>query len=201
MNQISVRWSLFLLGLLLTACRPTSLDPAAYMAWVSDPQHGLHSIRQIGDYQLDLQLLPPSYQALRQTEGRPNSALIRAMEADMAESLDFELRLRPAQSSQPLLKHKISSPQHYQERVQYLAFEMEKHLQLVIGTDTLRPLIYHFERAFDLKPAVTCLLSFERPEVLPATAQLILDDQAFGMGPVHFRLSFAELTALPALKY
>ena len=112
--------------------------------------------------------------------------------------LHFELRIGSKDRKTPLLRNGISGMQSYQERVQYLSFEQERRIYLFSETDTLQPLLYHFERSFDLSPDVLCSLAFDH---LPkGDFALLIDDANLGLGPVYFSFHSTDFQAIPALK-
>ena len=193
--------SLLGLGFVLSlfACQ-TSLSPEAYVKWVQDPSNGLRKEKQIGEYQLVAQLLPTDYQLLNPNYAAATPKQQKIWEADANKALTFQLALRTNPEETSVLTHPVSSTQDYQERINYMAFEMERDLYLICGSDTLRPQLYHYERTFNLSRELRCMMSFDRPATLAEKATLVLDDQLMGVGPVHFPIALSSLEQPPQLK-
>lgn len=183
----------------LSACQPDQLAPREFSEWVENPANGLNNQREMGEYQLSAQLMPIPYQAIQLHKASLNAEHLSEMEIELTESLDIHFTMAPQEGEMSFLKYNLSSLEEYQERVNYLSFEMDEYVYLLNGNDTLRPNLYHFERTFDLSPAAHFLLSFPRPKMLEGDVILILEDHYFGMGPVRFRFDLSRLSQLPLL--
>ena len=192
---------LMLLGTVLgcCACQPSQLGSKEYLAWVENPDNGFHNRREMGEYVLGAQLMPTPYQAVQLHKASLDKQSLEEMKTELAESLDIRLTLAPLDQHVSFLKYQLESTTEYQARVNYLSFEMDDYVYLIQEGDTIRPNIYHFERAFDLRPEAHVFLSFPRPKNLDGDVLLVLEDQYFGMGPVRFRFDLHLLSHQPSL--
>ncbi|MEL7148241.1 MAG: hypothetical protein AAFO69_17840, partial [Bacteroidota bacterium] len=77
------------------------------------------------------------------------------------------------------------------QAVQYLSFELQKHLYIKsVEDDQLRPVFMHFERSFDLKKGRNFLLSFDMSGISESTdIKLIIDSKIFGEKAIDFSIN------------
>ena len=102
---------------------------------------------------------------------------------------------------QDITTYRVNDPGEEQERLYYLSFQMKENIRLLQGQDTLAPVLYHFERSFDLSPHRTFVLAFEAPKSEPSKDRtFILDSPILGTGPLKLKITAKDLTNIPDLK-
>ncbi len=197
----------FYLGIGLTLClciffgeRP--LPPSKLMNYVKDPDHGLHKTRQIGPLKVDLQYQPTSVviaNELRQDE------IDRAQYEERAQKLEglqhYLLRLSVDEPGSNISNYAIEHAQEEQERLYYFSFLMKNDIRLVDGRDTLAPVLYHFERSYDLADHRTFVLAFERRDQDDEkTKTFIIEPEYFLTGPIKMKIKAEDINKVPSLK-
>lgn len=184
--------------LLLAACTPTHLPKQQLVSWMEDPSNGLRKVREIGDFKFQLQYQPTHYMETKNPARKGGPEAVSEIKEPESTLAHFELRLGSKDRKTPLLRQGIYDPGAYQERVHYLSFEQEQRIYLISESDTLRPLLYHFERSYDLHADVVCSLAFEK---LPKSDfSIMIDDANLGIGIINFSFQSPDFQAIPALK-
>lgn len=94
----SIGSAVVLAALTLLACGETKTsDPAKYLAWIADPEHGLAIARTVRDRRVSVQYLPAEYRAFRQlTSGHAASQVARDSAKSVADrSVAFMVSVGP----------------------------------------------------------------------------------------------------------
>ncbi|MBI2968480.1 MAG: hypothetical protein HYY40_11810 [Bacteroidetes bacterium] len=203
-----MRLLFWILPLILTAsCRQTpgwqdDLDPMEYVNWVEDMNNGLKVSKQIGNIRFTLQFKPLEYIILKEN-GNPDAGkeeIIKEME-QMKDMQYYTFTISADDHLSDILKYNLNDPADYYFRLNYFASEMQDDLALVEGTDTLRCLLFHYERNYGLAPYTNFLLAFEKKEngeEIPDRT-LIFDDGALNSGIVKITINGAALNRMPKL--
>ncbi|MEM8909574.1 MAG: hypothetical protein AAGD05_17130, partial [Bacteroidota bacterium] len=176
--------------LFLMACS-TDVPPSDLVRYVHQKDHGLIKSKTIGDLQFDLQYKPLDYliaQELRTDE------LVEQAYADRLEDLKglqyYNLRMSvPRLPQRNITNYQVYDDEAQQQRLYYLSFGFKEHLRLIQGRDTLRPVLYHFERSYDLAPHHTFVVAFKETD--PDHTQdktFVVDSPVWPTGPVKFRI-------------
>ena len=175
-----------------------SLTTQEYIDWVDDIDHGLVAIKSVGDYHYTLQHTPIEYILLKEYKTITPAAFQE--EKKNRNGLQyFKLQIATRQGND-LLKRGVADANEYEQRLNYLAYQMQHDIQLVDNGDTLNCLLYHFERTYGLTPHRTVLLGFEastRETYQDKT--LIIDDKITQNGIVKLKLKANQLNNIPTL--
>jgi hypothetical protein len=177
------------------------LNPTAYVQWCEDPANGLQKNKQIEDLTYSLFYKPAEFIALQEekTEHLSGQVLKKKMaELDGLDYYDFKIQLTKDEGE--LLKHKLSSPDEYQERLNYFSFNMQQDIKMIEGLDTVSCALFHFERAYDVAPYAIFLLGFPKGEKDFASKTFFYQDNVFHKGIIKFTFTKDELGSLPKLK-
>jgi hypothetical protein len=194
-----------LLFILITAaairCSVQHVSPREYMKWVKDEENGLRVSKEIGDYKFTLQYKPCEFEALLHLGDKPLAK--KQLDSAVASIKDiqfFTLCINSPGKNDPAKDISIDEAD-YNQRLNYLMFEMQKDFFLVDGKDTLSCLFYHYERNFNVSPENNILLGFERDtlEKEPADKTLIYDDKILETGPVMLTIRSNNIKAVPVL--
>lgn len=172
-----------------------------YVEWVRNPVNGLVKTKIIDDLEYKVQYKPVSYIiSLEEGTDAMTDSLLGLKSEELEGNYYFDLTISLKDAQRELLKAGIESAADYDRRVDYLAFKMQNDIQLVDGKDTLPCVMYHFERAFDVSPACSILLGFEkRPVNLGESKTLLVYDRIFNKGLLKFTFKHNRLQTLPKL--
>jgi hypothetical protein len=174
------------------------LTAEKYLQWVEQPKNGLRVQKTIEDYEYDAQYKPVEYILLKENRHLTQDALVKQKKA--LEALDyFTLRLSNI-SSKDFLKGNVSNKYSYQEILNYYAYEMQKDIQLIEGSDTIKCALYHFERNYGLAPFRSFVLGFERiSRQSDEDKILIIHNRIANQGIVKMRINSIDLNAVPTV--
>lgn len=195
---------LLLGGLLLGlyGCQPSAL-PSDYVRYVSNPDNGLKRSKRVGQLQVDLQYKPIPYliaNELRRNDIQRSQFQERQQELSGSQYYNLQLSV-PGDPQRNIISYGLRSEAELQERLYYLSFGMQHDIRLIDGADTLRPMLYHFERSYDLAPHRTFVLAFEQaPENKDQDKTLILDSPVLATGPLKLKIESKAIQNLPPLK-
>lgn len=184
------------------ACTRHNLEPRDYMAWVKDESNGLHVSKQVGQHTFELQYKPYAFEALLHQHG---AAVTKAELNKAIESLGglqyFTLTIRSEDKKDPA--GSVSTDEaDYNQRLNYLMFDMQQDFSLIDGSDTLPCVFYHYERNFNLSPENNILLGFGLPKKnITNDKTLFYNDQLLNTGPVLLTVKAADIAAVPSLKF
>ena len=74
-----------------------------------------------------------------------------------------------------------------------MAFQFENNIELNIGGQNLSPIIYHYERGFELGKKQRFLFAFQIPEQISSEeATFVFYDNIFNTGKNNFKFSVIE---------
>jgi hypothetical protein len=179
----------------LCACTSKRVQPNNYLDWYKQHSDDFVSSKSVGPFGFQLTYLPVEILVLQ--EYGAEAATSPAWDSLLADRGDFDyysLRIVSKESNTPILKHPAWSIQDYQQRVQYMAFQMQHDIKLLRGSDTSHCALYHFERSYDVTPFTTLMLAFPSGE---QTATFLYNDQVLGLGPVMMPARKPESQSIP----
>lgn len=179
-----------------------SLEPGEYVQWIQDPENGLKKEKTIDDMIFTLQYKPHEYiVCMEEREPQLQDSLVKRKVGELSDMQYYDFKITLKKGEGELLKFKLNSPEEYNERINYFAFNMQKDIQLVEGNDTLPCSLFHFERAYDVTPSSVFMLGFPLSKNNPEDDKtLIVYDKTFNKGFIKFTFSNKELKNLPKLK-
>ncbi len=194
-------WLCLCCCLLMYSCE-RSLAPAQLVAYIQNPDNGLHKNKKVGQLQVDLQYQPTA--SVIANELRKNQITQEEYEQRVPdlESLQyFTLKLSVDEPGKNISTFDISHPQEEQERLYYLSFLMKHDIRLIEGQDTLAPVLYHFERSYDLADHRTFVMAFENktPHNIEDKT-FVFHSDLLGTGPIKLKFKENDLQNTPQLK-
>lgn len=174
--------------------------PAAYINWVDNPENGLISTKDIGNYSFKLQYKPVEYLVIKELKDiHPQHTEFDTLKSAYKNLNYFNFSIK---GQKDILKENIYSYDDYDRRVQYFAFKMQEDLMLVDGSDSLRPVFFHFERDYALSPELRFVLAFPPSKTRSGKDKiLIFNDKILGTGRVKLGISAADLDRIPQLTF
>lgn len=181
----------YLFALFFLAGCTGKMSREAYMHWVQDYANGLHLKQQISPYVVDLQYMPAAYRWYqRHKEEYPSE--------DTAQEADFQyylLKIGFEDGQTDLIKGNTQDKSVWKNRSYYFSFELEHHIRLMADGKSYPCVLYHFERADDIKAERKFVLGFEAPESQYAT--LTIDAPVISTQPVSFNVTPSKLPNTP----
>lgn len=168
--------------LAFAACTSNRVQPNDYLEWYQQYSDDFVSTKSVGPFGFQLTYLPTEVLVM-QEHGADivKSPQWDSLVSDRGNFDYYSLRIVNTEGNMPILKHPAWNIDDYQQRVQYLAFQMQQDIKLLRGQDTSHCALYHFERSYDVTPFTTLMLAFPSGE---PSATFLYDDQVFGLGPV-----------------
>ncbi len=179
----------------------TELPLEQLVKWVGEKENDLSKTKDISEMTYHLSYMPKECMAYMELQNKSYSKeeLQKALGYYNAMTyFNFRIELKEGQGE--LLKHDLSSPQQYNDRINYVSFEMQKDIFLVQGKDTLFPGLYHFERTFDVAPFTTVMLAFDNEKFNPSDEfTVVYNDKLFNKGFIKYNYKPKQLIDLPNL--
>jgi hypothetical protein len=191
----------FISVLLFSACAEKTLPPAEYMSWVKDEAHGLCVRKQVDRHLFTLQYKPCAYEALLHSREKDlDQKKLNELMEPLKEIQYFTLTIESDDHKDPA-GSTATDEADYQQRLNYLMFEMQPDFALIDGDDTLACAFYHYERNYNLAPENHILLGFESKAGEEAKNKTLLyDDHLLGIGLVQITIEATEIKEIPKLK-
>lgn len=189
---------IFASATIFASCATSSVRPEGYLDWYKQHSEDFVSRKSVGPFGFQLTYLPAELLVMQEHGSEiAESPQWDSLVADRGDFDYYSLRLVSKESNIPILKHPAWNIDDYQERVQYMAFTMQKNIKMLHGSDTAQCALYHFERSYDVTPFSTLMLAF--PRTSEASATLLYDDQVLGLGPVMMPAHKPTPESLPEL--
>jgi len=170
-----------------------------FATWCADDRNNFHKTEDIEDVRYKLSYLPAeamAYLELR-TEDYDFATFKKTLEryTDMSY---FNFRIELKNGKGELLKHQLSSPGQYEDRVKYFSFKMEKDICLVQGRDTVFPGLFQFERIFEVAPYANVMFAFDNTLFNKNEEfTVVYNDVVFDKGFIKYHYQNKQLINLP----
>lgn len=194
-------WLLFwLIGLF--ACQ-SDIAPGELKTYIVNPENGLIKKKNIGKVAIAVQYQPIDFLLAKEFNGNHFSKeeyKKRQKELDGAQY--YHLKIGIQEQGKNIINHNLQDANQLQERLYYLSYKMDDDIQLIDGRDTLRPMLFHFERSYDLAPYNSFVLAFDQRQQQKNTDKtFILDIPFLGTGPIKLLFSGNSINNLPKLAW
>lgn len=192
---------LLFLGLFLWTGCEQEVRPSDLVKYVRDPGNGLRKIERIGDLEFDLQYKPLSF--VIANEFRSNAIDKRAYrkrEGELAGLEYYNLKIKVKGSTENITTYQVSNQDDQQNRLYYLSYELNQDLKMVQGKDTLSPVLFHFERTYDVSNHRTFVLAFPHSQSREDRT-LILNSKEIGTGPIEISIEENAINNTPKIKF
>ncbi len=183
--------------------KKTELSPEEYTSWIKSEENHFFKTKEMNDVYFKLFYRPIPYIICNELKSSNISSKvydIREQELEGYEHFILEIGLtEPIQAD--LLKHKISSSDEYQQRVQYLAYQVANDIQIIQNSIVIKPHMTHFERTFDVSPNIKIILAFQTAQLnVSKEFTFQFEDQIFQKGIIKITFEENTLNVLPKLK-
>ena len=190
------------LCIFICSCERT-LPPSQLVAYVQNPENGLHKKKQIGPLKIEVQYQPlASVIANELHKDAITQEEYQHRLPDLENLQYYTLKLSVDQAGKNISTYGIQNSQEEQERLYYLSFLMKNDIHLIEGQDTLSPVLYHFERSYDLADHRAFVIAFknkQKDKLLDKT--FVFQSDILGTPiPVKFKFKENDLQKTPQLK-
>jgi hypothetical protein len=200
--RVSFIYSSVTIILLLWGCTPKVAGPKDYVNFIKNPKNGLCPEKIIRDYTFRFQYLPIEYAALREQDLEQLDYTKYEQDKKSMQGL-IHVNFYIQAENESVLKKDVKSEEEIYERIEYFSYRVQKDFYLLYGDDTLKCLICHFERTYELSPYLTFILGFEDRISNQKNYQdltLVYKDNLLGTGPVRIAIKGKFLRKIPELK-
>jgi len=193
---------LLMFGVIICFCScKHSMNTGKYLGYIHDDKNGLLKAVKLGDWEFDMQYKPYDYILFSESKG--GVGLDKAKRSkELQGTAWFNISFKRIQMDKSPMRYNISSQDEYNQRLNYYLNGAPHDIELVYGTDTLKPMSYLFETNYNLTPQETMVVGFE----LPATStkpekdmQLVYYDRVFGNGIIKATYAAKALNNIPDL--
>lgn len=191
-----------LFGILFSACIHRELGPAEYMSWVKNGGNGLRVTKEVGKHTFVLQYKPCEYEALLHAKSTAiTQQELTAAVKPLKQMQYFTFCIQSSDKKDPAGSVAIDEAD-YNQRLNYLMFDMQQDFSLIDGADTLPCVFYHYERNYNLSADNNILLGFEMParDKSLHDKTVIYDDHLLDSGPVLLTVKAKNIESIPSLK-
>jgi hypothetical protein len=172
-----------------------------FNAWVAAEENNLVKLKSVSEINYKMSFVPKEIMAFNELKSSEYTK--EDFETALTHYKDmsyFNFRIEIPEGEGELLKHKLSSPQQYDARINYMSFKMQQDIILVQNNDTLFPGIFHFERIFEIAPFTTVMIAFDNQKFNPEKEfTIIYNDQLFNKGYLKYYYQPNLLIDLPKI--
>jgi len=202
---MKIRNYIFLLiGLsIFSSCEEEYLTPLKLIKWVESNENGLIAEKEINEYRFSTIFKPLDYIVAKNLDKDEISEEELLKEKTEIEDLQYyTYRIGLTSNQGDLLKNNLRETNEYYARIEYFSFAMQNDLVLVDGSDTLKCVLYHFERIYGAAPYLNFSVAFENENNNKngGDKTLILNDQILGTGRVKLTIPHKNIIRTPQLK-
>ncbi len=178
------------------------LDPKEYISWFKDRYHDIAKQKTIQDISYSVNYLPVEYMVCNELKKEKVSAQeLEALQKEYEGMEYYELKIQALGHNDELAKYQLFSPQQYQERIKYMAFDMQKNIKLINDQNKESDCkLYHFERTYGITPHSTFLIGFSKEDIgITNERTIVINDQLFNKGLIKFNWTEQTLNNVPKL--
>lgn len=179
-----------------------SVTPSELVSYVRKGKNGLHKTKTIGSLSLDLQYRPVDYVIANEFRSNTiDSEAYQQRKNELGDLQYYNLKLGfTGNEEMDITKYNVTTDQELQERLYYLSFHLKNDIRLIQGTDTLAPVLYHFERSFDLSNHRTFVLAFEETDkTYDNDKTFYMDTPILETGPLKIKIDKKSIKNVPNL--
>jgi len=200
----AIKYGLFLCVLYTSSCSQKNLGTNAYLKYVQDIDNGLKKVIRTGEWEYTMQYKPYDYIICQECRNACTEDIRKERMKTLLGTAWFNISFKRANADVSPLKYQVSSPEEYNNRLDYFLNHTAKDIQLIYGGDTLRPSSYLFETNYNLTPQETIVVGFLLPGEKGQTdndMQLTYTDRVFKNGIIKATYSSETLHKIPKLIY
>ncbi len=195
---------LFLLGF-LSGCQKKFSSVQEYYAWLNQEESGMVREKKVGNLAFEVKYLAPEYLAIREAGSKATDlALLDSLKGTYKNSLTFLLTFsHVVPTGRDIMFDGISSKPEYTQRMHRMNFGFDEMVFLNTDEGDVYPKLTSLENVYGAtdKRAVFVVFSGAQADKLWKRGKeldLVLNDEIFGTGIIHFRFNREDLESMPA---
>lgn len=197
-NKISIFLSL-IVTLAINGCNNKPSTLVEYRPWFGDPSNGFTKTKSVHDLNFKVQYLPSELLAFNDID--PNSfesSEFDSLTSYYDHSSYFLLQFYPSRNSidtrsVDLINGVSLDFEDYRHKLDELNYHLDNNIQLISGSDTIMPSIYHFERGYDASPIQRAIIAFPKSSNDLDHITFIYRDDLFNSGIHKYQFDIHEL--------
>lgn len=185
----------------LFSCSSIPKNVAEYEEWFKDESNGFVKKKSIGNIYVLVQERPADLMALIQL--REKSKIEKSQidsllsEFEGASYFIMEIGFKTETDGKDIVADRTPTTyDKYAELINELSFGLEKNVEVCFDNDTIKPVLYNYERGYELGKKERFIFVF--PKIVGAKKQFIYYDEIFGLGICKFE--FDERKDYPKLE-
>ena len=191
---------IFIFLCLAHSCIEKSVSPSEMINWVEADKNGLKKIQRTKEIIFEVLYKPVDYIiAIENRSNQISNIKYSNLISELAGLQYLELRLMYNNNTENILSGNIDSEEEYFERLDYFVTHARNDMYLVDGSDTLLPILYHFERNYGLTSQNKILLAYSNKST-KKDKHFFVNDQIFGSGKIKFEFNIEDIKSMPVLK-
>jgi len=173
--------------------------PSELMKYVINEENGLTKTRDFENFGFKATYKPTNFVIAKEGKTDELSKVkYDKLKKELGELQYIDLSIKSLSTRGNALSGSIDNQEDYYERLDYFVTYMQYDISLVDNTDTLSPVLFHFERNYGLTPYSTIILAFEKGKS-KGDRTLMINDQVLGIGRVNFYFKETDILAVPKL--
>ena len=149
----------------------------------------------------DLIYLPGDFLAWKELQMSDMEIPFDTLKKQYSQLEYYMLRININQQGKDLTNYSDTDPVDNNERISYLAFGMEKTIQLQQEENITSPALYHFERTFKITPYNTFMIAFDKENIKTKRRTIVLKEELLGHGVLKFSFSQEEINTANEITY
>lgn len=206
---LSILLFLGCIALVHQSCKPKTLSPERYLAWVGQNEELIKS-RKVNGITFQVKYLPAEYLAYKEVmTNNGNLGKFDSLKAVYDCGLYFQIVIEADKNDRQygnLMNYQISSQQELTERIRYLSFRSHEFIKLKYKESLHVPVLTHFEGVDQLQNKILFQVSFILQDYscdLKAESfegvSVVFDDPYWMTGISQFYFERESLITIPKL--
>lgn len=189
-------------ALLFFSCGNKELSVEEYISYIDEKENGLFSIKEVENYVFELQYRPIEYIVALKSKNL-NAKEFEQKKLELDHLQHFNLKIIAKGKNQEMLRTGTASEQEYQYRINYFSYEAQNDIKLIDGKDTLKCVLYHFERSYNMAPYSNLVLGFAKTKASDEINDKVVsyDDKVLGTGKINIKINSGDIKNIPSLKF
>lgn len=174
--------------------------PKEYVQFVRSEEGGLKQFVKKGNFTFEIQFKPLDYVALMEQKDKATFATISKRKKELNGLQYYNIKIQ-SNHGENVLKSGISEEKEYYNRLNYLSTFLKQDVRIIQGTDTLKPVLYLFERNYGLAPFCNSVIAFQEPDSAYINKKnIIINERAFIKEELRFTIEEKDLKNIPTLE-
>ena len=153
---------------LFTSCLSDSSSVSEYMEYISKKENGFTVSQSYAPYLVEVAYKPTELMVLnRLRKSDVSKKEFKSLKPKFENMMYFDVRIGVEHNPNINLNtYGVSSFGEVSERLNYLSYDFENDVKLLVNGVEIEPLMFHFERSFGVSPFKSFLFAFPKPEFI-----------------------------------